>query len=200
MSLSRTPFAARESRAYDYQIRRKAAGEVWRSFCVSHTNDSDNSGRGAVRQGFTDVEPATVYEVRYRYRNSSSCDSGSPDNWSLIGEGRTGEASTGGTGTGGDGTGGDGTGGDGTGDATTYERLDLIQVSPGRVQFSFFSAGGCIHSRQYDRQWCYLLHCQLQVADEGGFSQCVERRFGHRKNGTAMFAQSFGVRPISARR
>ena len=127
-------FAARESRAYDYQIRRKAAGEVWRSFCVSHTNDSDNSGRGAVRQGFTDVEPATVYEVRYRYRNSSSCDSGSPDNWSLIGEGRTGEASTGGT----------GTGGDGTGDATTYERLDLIQVSPGRVQFSFFSAGGCI--------------------------------------------------------
>ena len=26
----------------------------------------------------------------------------------------------------------------------TYERLDLIQVSAGRVQFSFFSAGGCI--------------------------------------------------------
>ena len=26
----------------------------------------------------------------------------------------------------------------------TYERLDLIQVSPGRVQFSFLSAGGCI--------------------------------------------------------
>ena len=29
-------------------------------------------------------------------------------------------------------------------DTTTYERLDLIQVSAGRVQFSFFSAGGCI--------------------------------------------------------
>ena len=29
-------------------------------------------------------------------------------------------------------------------DTTTYERLDLIQVSLGRVQFSFFSAGGCI--------------------------------------------------------
>ena len=29
-------------------------------------------------------------------------------------------------------------------DTTTYERLNLIQVSAGRVQFSFFSAGGCI--------------------------------------------------------
>ena len=122
-------FGPRESRAYDYQIRRKAAGEVWRSVCVSHTNNSDNSGRGTVRQGFTGLQPATDYEARYRFRNSSTCDSGSPDNWSLIGEGRTGEASTGGT---------------GTGDATTYERLDLLQVSPGRVQFSFLSAGGCI--------------------------------------------------------
>ena len=31
-----------------------------------------------------------------------------------------------------------------TPDTTTYERLDLIRVSAGRVQFSFFSAGGCI--------------------------------------------------------
>ena len=40
---------------------------------------------------------------------------------------------------------GQGTGGTpGTTTPVTYERLDLIQVSAGRVQFSFFSAGGCI--------------------------------------------------------
>lgn len=38
---------------------------------------------------------------------------------------------------------------DDTSDATTdtsvtYERLDSLQVSAGRVQFGFFSAGGCI--------------------------------------------------------
>lgn len=32
----------------------------------------------------------------------------------------------------------------GTDSSVTYERLTLLQVSPGRVQFSFFSAGGCI--------------------------------------------------------
>ncbi len=81
-------FAPGETRAYDYQIRKKAAGEGWRTFCDEFTNETDNAlARGITRKGFLGLEPATVYQVRYRYRNSSSCDSGSPGIWSLIGEG-----------------------------------------------------------------------------------------------------------------
>ena len=83
-------FAPEETRAYDYQIRKKAAGEVWRTFCDKFTNPTNNAlARGTPRKGFLGLEPATVYQVRYRYRNSSSCESGDPGNWSLIGEGRT---------------------------------------------------------------------------------------------------------------
>ena len=89
-------FEAGESRAYDFQFRRKAAGAAWTSpFCIVRTNNSSSAGRGVVAVTAEGFQPATVYQVRYRYRNSGSCDPGSPGNWSLIGEGRTGGAGQG---------------------------------------------------------------------------------------------------------
>ena len=89
-------FEAGESRAYDYQFRRKAAGAAWGStYCRVFTNNSNSAVSGVVTQTAEGFQPATVYQVRYRYRNSGSCDSGSPGNWSWIGEGRTGGAGQG---------------------------------------------------------------------------------------------------------
>ena len=85
-------FEAGESRAYDYQFRGESAGAGWGStYCLSFANDSNSAAKNAtVDQTAEGFQPATVYQVRYRYRNSGSCESGSPGSWSIIGEGRTG--------------------------------------------------------------------------------------------------------------
>ncbi len=82
-------FDAGETKAFDFQVRRKTPQGAWDSGCDTFTNDSANSGRGVVSFAVTGLQPGTVYEARYRSRNSSSCDSGSPGPWSLIGEGGT---------------------------------------------------------------------------------------------------------------
>ena len=82
-------FDAGETKAYDFQVRRKTPRGSWNSACSTSTNNSANTGRGVVEFTATDLQSGTVYEARYRSRNSSTCDSGSPDPWSLIGEGST---------------------------------------------------------------------------------------------------------------
>ena len=78
------------ARAYDFEARTKTPQGSWGGGCNVFTNTSSNAVRASVTQGITGLQPGTVYQVRYRYRNSSSCDTGTPGNWSLIGEGRTG--------------------------------------------------------------------------------------------------------------
>jgi len=82
-------FDAGETKAFDFQVRRKTPQGSWNSGCNALTNNAANSGRGVVNFAATDLQSGTVYEARYRSRNSSTCDSGSPDPWSLIGEGST---------------------------------------------------------------------------------------------------------------
>ena len=89
-------FEAGEARAYDFAVRPKTPPGSWSGGCNVFTNTSSNAGTTSLTQGITGLQPGTVYQVRYRYRNSSSCDSGSPGQWSEIGEGAT---SGGGTGT-----------------------------------------------------------------------------------------------------
>ena len=88
-------FQAGETRAYDFQVRTKTPLGSWREACTVFTNDSSNARTATARQGFTGLEPGTVYQVRYRYRNSPSCESGSPGQWSEIGEGATSGEATG---------------------------------------------------------------------------------------------------------
>ena len=81
---------AGETRAYDLQIRTKTPQGSWIGGCNAFTNTGGRALVGPVTQGFTGLEPGTVYEARYRYRNSSRCGEGTPGKWSEIGEGATG--------------------------------------------------------------------------------------------------------------
>ena len=93
-------FEAGEIRAYDFQIRTKTPQGIWTSACDTVENTTGRAVRDVnVVQGFIGLEPGTVYEVRYRYRNSSRCGSGVPGEWSEIGEGTTSGGVTGGSAT-----------------------------------------------------------------------------------------------------
>ena len=81
---------AGETRAYDFQIRTKIPQGSWISGCNAFTNTTGRALIGPVTQGVTGLESGTVYEARYRYRNSSRCGEGTPGPWSEIGEGATG--------------------------------------------------------------------------------------------------------------
>ncbi len=83
-------FAAGETKAYDFEVRTKTPPGSWSGGCIVFTNTSSNAVTASVMQGITGLQPGTVYQVRYRFRNSSSCESGSPGPWSEIGEGATG--------------------------------------------------------------------------------------------------------------
>ena len=80
---------AGETRAYDFQIRTKTPQGSWLGGCNEFTNTAGRALIGPVTQGFTGLEAGTVYEARYRYRNSSRCGEGTPGPWSEIGEGAT---------------------------------------------------------------------------------------------------------------
>ena len=82
-------FAAGETRAYDFQLRTKTPRESWRGVCNTLTNNASTSATITIALPIVNLKPGTVYEVRYRYKNSASCDSGSPGPWSEIGEGAT---------------------------------------------------------------------------------------------------------------
>ncbi len=82
-------FEAGEARAYDFEVRTKTPPGSWSGGCNVFTNTASNAGTAPLTQGITGLQPGTVYEVRYRYRNASGCDSGSPGQWSEVGEGAT---------------------------------------------------------------------------------------------------------------
>ncbi len=86
----RDSFEAGETKAYDLQFRTKTPQGSWSEGCTTVTNDAATGGTGTLTISVTGLSPDTVYEVRYRHRNSSRCGSGSPGEWSEIGEGRTG--------------------------------------------------------------------------------------------------------------
>ena len=95
---------AGQTRAYDFQVRKKMPQESWRDGCVAYPNESGNSVTTYVSVRFFGLELNTTYEMHYRYRNSSSCNTGSPGPWSAISEGTTpgtGSGSGGGSGGGG---------------------------------------------------------------------------------------------------
>ena len=84
-----------ETRAYDFGIRTKDPRGRWIEACKTFRNTSGRAGPAVFEQGFSGLEPGTVYEVRYRYRNSSQCGRGSPTAWSAIGQGTTGAEESG---------------------------------------------------------------------------------------------------------
>ena len=81
---------AGQTRAYDLQLRKKTPQGSWNGTCVTFSNSGNTVTAYAVTWlSSSELEPNTTYEFRYRYRNSSSCDTGSPDPWSPIAEGTT---------------------------------------------------------------------------------------------------------------
>ena len=82
-------FEAGESRAYDFQIRTLSPQGSWINSCGEFGNPDSIVLLGRIIQEFVDLESGTVYEVRYRYRNSSRCGQGTPGLWSEIGAGAT---------------------------------------------------------------------------------------------------------------
>ncbi len=143
---------AGQTRAYDLQLRTKTPQGRWNDVCVTFTNRSDESITTYVGPWIysPDLEPNTTYEFRYRYRNSASCDTGSPGSWSPIVEGTTAAAGTGGGGSGGGG------GSLGAcraglvvdpGETCTYKGNTFSVSSSGRGSIAFFNAGTGIDAR-----------------------------------------------------
>ena len=86
-------FGAGETKAYDLQLRtKKTPRDPWTQGCVPVTNPMSAAPADTVFIVIEGFRPRTAYEVRYRRRNSSLCGSGSPGEWSGIGEGMTGDA------------------------------------------------------------------------------------------------------------
>ena len=99
-------WSARQTRAYDVQIRKKMPQGDWAEFCRVKSNELGRSVTTYLPVTISGTEPNTTYEMRYRYRNSSSCNTGSPGPWSAIAEGTT-PGSGSGSGSGGGGSGPD---------------------------------------------------------------------------------------------
>ena len=139
---------AGQTKAYDYQIRTKTPQGEWNDFCGTGGNPTDNTIETYFISRFisSGFESGAAYEFRYRSRNSSSCDTGSPGPWSSIAEGDA----VGGT------SGGGNTGNLGTcraglvvnpGETCTYKGNTFSVSSSGRGSIAFFSAGTGIDAR-----------------------------------------------------
>ena len=89
---------AGQTRAYDLQLRVKTPQGRWNDVCVTYSNGSDRTVTTYVGPWIysPNLEPNTTYEFRYRYRNSSSCETGSPGPWSSVVDGTTAAGGTGG--------------------------------------------------------------------------------------------------------
>ena len=86
-----TMFRPRETRAHDYQTRVMRPQTPWHTVgCHAITNNSDGTAAGPFSVTLGNNRAGLTYEVRYRYRNSSSCNAGSPGAWSAVGEGISG--------------------------------------------------------------------------------------------------------------
>ncbi len=132
-------YSAGQTRAYDFQLRQKTPQGSWDVGCVTYPNESSNSVTTYALVWFSGLELNTTYEMRYRYRNSSSCNTGSPGSWSVIVEGATPETGSS------SGGGGSGSGGN-TGDVGTC-RAGLVVcpegncVHPNGTRFSVDASG-----------------------------------------------------------
>ena len=82
-------FSASATEAFDYQIRTKSPRGSWFDWCSSFQNPRSEEASLTLVFELGGLDPGTVYEVRYRYRNSSRCGEGTPGPWSEIGEGAT---------------------------------------------------------------------------------------------------------------
>ena len=80
-------FDPMETRAYDYQFRRKRPQTPWTSFCNRFRNSGDSELTTDASVTFSNAVAGEIYEVRYRDRGSSSCTDGTPGHWSAVGEG-----------------------------------------------------------------------------------------------------------------
>ena len=149
-------WSAGQTRAYDFQVRKKVPQGSWQDLCLSYPNSSQNLVTTYVIAYFTGAESNTTYEVRYRYRNSSSCDTGSPGSWSAIVEGTTPETgSDSGSGGGGSGGSGGNTGNLGTcraglvvcpeGNCVHPNGTRFSVDASGRGTFGFITSGGGIN-------------------------------------------------------
>ena len=79
--------------AFDESIR--AAGRNWLQNCILASFDT--GGEKTITINFTnatDIPDGTVIDTRYRYRNSSSCSTGTPGPWSAIGSATVGDDSS----------------------------------------------------------------------------------------------------------
>ena len=78
-----------EQKAYQVQLRRKSPQGEWITICTSIGSTDSGLGIGQIRTIFTDLEPGTAYEARYRDTNQSECAQNplDPDLWSEIAEG-----------------------------------------------------------------------------------------------------------------
>ena len=94
-------FDIRERKAHQIQFRRKSPQGEWITTCSSKTNTArsscalfffcDTASTLTIEAIFTDLEPETTYEARYRDTNQSECTQNPPNPtlWSAIGEGTT---------------------------------------------------------------------------------------------------------------
>ena len=74
-----------DSDVFDTQVR--PHGGSWQVFCEDYGGGA--SGLYTYRDSFENLNPDTTYDVRYRYRPSGSCASGTPDTWSGVASART---------------------------------------------------------------------------------------------------------------
>ena len=82
--------SASATEAFDYQIRIKSPRGSWFfDWCSPFRNTRSEGAYLTLTFELGSLEPGTVYEVRYRSRNSSLCGEGTPGPWSEIGEGST---------------------------------------------------------------------------------------------------------------
>ncbi|MDE2887999.1 MAG: hypothetical protein OXR72_07265 [Gemmatimonadota bacterium] len=140
---------AGQTRAYDYQLRTKTPQGEWNDFCGEVENPTDKTLETYYIARFTSsgsFESGKAYEFRYRYRNSSSCDTGSPDPWSSIAEGIAVGGNSGGGGGGGGGTGNLGTCRSGLvvcpqGNCVHPDGTRFSVDASGRGRFGFITAG-----------------------------------------------------------
>ena len=140
-----------ETYAFDYAVR--LDGGNWSDDCAPYT--ARESREATLYTTFTttnDLPAGTVIEGRYRYRNASACDAGSPGAWSPIGqvEVEVGDGGGGGGGRAGECVEGDtyspGEGCDVYGKgSSSSERFSVL--SDGRARFGFITAGNSISNR-----------------------------------------------------
>ena len=84
-------FGPMERRAYDYQLRTNRPQTPWLTVgCDTFFNSSSSEATGSARTTIRGLPAGLTFDGRYRYRNSSSCSTGSPGHWSAVGEGTSG--------------------------------------------------------------------------------------------------------------